>query len=63
MKILMLLENEYLNDSRVIKEVQTLNNAGHDVIVATSTISDLPSVEKNENCIILRRRISQLILK
>ena len=63
MKILMLLENEYLNDSRVIKEVQTLNNAGHDVIVATSTTSDLPSVEKNENCIILRRRISQLILK
>jgi glycosyltransferase involved in cell wall biosynthesis len=63
MKILMLLENEYLKDSRVIKEVQTLNNAGHDVIIATSTTSDLPSVEKSENCIILRRRIPQLILK
>ena len=63
MKILMLLEHEFLKDSRVVKEVQTLNYAGHDVIIATSTTSDLPAIEKRENCIIYRKKIPRLIFK
>lgn len=59
----MLLENEYLKDLRVIKEVQTLSKSGHHVTVATSTLSDLPSEETGENCLILRKRISQFVLK
>jgi glycosyltransferase involved in cell wall biosynthesis len=63
MKILMLLENEYRKDGRVEKEVRTLFKAGHEVIVAAINISDLPCLEKRDDCIVLRRDISKIIIK
>jgi glycosyltransferase involved in cell wall biosynthesis len=59
----MLLENEFLHDPRVEKEVKTLYNAGHQIIVAAITSSDLSSVEKLENCTVLRKYISKFTLK
>ena len=61
MKILMLLENEYLRDTRVEKEVQTLFKAGHEVIVAAITFSGLSNHENLGNCIVLRKSISKFI--
>lgn len=59
----MLLENEFLRDSRVEKEVQTLFKAGHEIIVAALTSSGLPYEERRENCIVLRKSISTFINK
>lgn len=59
----MLLENEFLRDSRVEKEVQSLFVAGHEIIVAAITSSGLTYLEKRENCIVLRKNISQFITK
>jgi hypothetical protein len=63
MDILMLLENDFLNDPRVEKEVETLHKANHKIIVATISVSDLPSEEIRENCLVLRKRISKFIKK
>ena len=63
MRILMLLENEFLRDSRVEKEVQTLFKAGHEIIVAALTSSGLPYEERRGNCIVLRKSISKFINK
>jgi glycosyltransferase involved in cell wall biosynthesis len=63
MRILMLLENEFLRDSRVEKEVETLFKSGHEIIIAAISKSDLPFKEKRENCIVFRKRISKFILK
>lgn len=63
MKILMLLENEYLNDPRVEKEVQTLFMSGNEIIVAAIAFSGLPEEEKRNNCIVFRRHISSFIHK
>jgi glycosyltransferase involved in cell wall biosynthesis len=63
MKILMLLENEFRRDSRVEKEVQTLFEAGHEIIVAAISHSGLPYEERRENCTVLRKTISKFILK
>jgi glycosyltransferase involved in cell wall biosynthesis len=63
MRILMLLENEFLRDSRVEKEVQTLFKAGHEIVVAALTFSDLPYEERRGNCIVLRKSISKFINK
>jgi len=63
MRILMLLENEYLRDSRVEKEVQSLFKAGNEIIVAAINQSDLPYEERRENCTVLRKTISRFILK
>jgi glycosyltransferase involved in cell wall biosynthesis len=63
MKILMLLENEFLRDTRVEKEVQTLFKAGHEIIVAALTFSGLPYEERRGNCIVLRKSISKFINK
>jgi len=59
----MLLENEFLRDSRVEKEVQTLYKAGHEIIVAALTFSGLPYEERRGNCIVLRKSISKFINK
>jgi len=63
MKILMLLENEFLRDPRVEKEVQSLFKAGHEVIVAAVTSSGLPYEERKSDCIVLRKNISKFIVK
>jgi len=59
----MLLENEFLRDSRVEKEVWSLFNAGHEIIVAAITTTGLPYYEKRENCTVLRKRIPGIITK
>jgi len=59
----MLLENEFLRDSRVEKEVQSLFNAGHEIIVAAITTTGLPYFEKRENCTVLRESISAIVKK
>jgi len=59
----MLLEHDFPGDVRVDKEVQSLFEAGHRIIVASSTSKDLPRVEKATNCTIYRKKISPFILK
>lgn len=59
----MLLENDFRHDPRVAKEVETLSKAGHKIIVAAITSSDLPGEEEMENCTVLRRHISNFMLK
>ena len=59
----MLLENEFLRDPRVEKEVETLHKAGHNIIVAAITPSDLSGKESLENCTVLRKHISKFTLK
>lgn len=59
----MLLENDFPGDVRVDKEVQSLYEAGHKVVVASSTSKDLTYVEKTINCTIYRKKISPFILK
>jgi glycosyltransferase involved in cell wall biosynthesis len=59
----MLLENDFLNDPRVEKEVVTLHKAKHKIIVAAISVSELPSEEIRENCLVLRKRISKFIKK
>lgn len=63
MNILMLLENDFLNDPRVEKEVETLHKAKHKIIVAAICVSDLPSEDIRENCLVLRKRIPKFIKK
>jgi glycosyltransferase involved in cell wall biosynthesis len=63
MKILMLLENEFRKDGRVEKEIHTLFQAGHEVIVAAINISGLPAEEKREECTVLRKNISKFTVK
>jgi glycosyltransferase involved in cell wall biosynthesis len=63
MRILMLLENEFRRDSRVEKEIQTLFNAGHEIIVAAINQTGLPYQERKENCTVFRKTISKFILK
>jgi len=59
----MLLENEFLRDSRVEKEVQTLFNAGHEIIVAAITTTGLPYLEKRQNCTVFRKSMSRFVNK
>jgi len=59
----MLLENEFRNDGRVEKEVQTLFNAGHELIVAAINSSGLASEEERANCLVIRKDISRFITK
>lgn len=59
----MLLENEFLRDSRVEKEVNTLFKAGHEITVAAITFTGLPFEERRRNCIVFRKKISKFIIK
>jgi len=63
MVILMLLEHNFPGDVRVDKEVQSLFEAGHKVIVASTTIGNMPEVERTGNCTIYRKKISPFINK
>lgn len=63
MNILMLLEHDFPGDVRVDKEVQSLHIAGHNVIVASSTSSLKPPIEKLDNCFVYRKKISPFIKK
>lgn len=59
----MLLEHQFPGDVRVDKEVQSLFEAGHKVIVASITMGNLPKIEQASNCIIYRKKISPFINK
>lgn len=59
----MLLENEFLRDSRVEKEVHTLFKAGHEIIVAAISRSGLPLEERRNDCFVIRKNIPEFILK
>ena len=59
----MLLENDFLRDSRVEKEVHTLFKAGHEIIVAAISRSGLPLEERRNDCLVIRKNIPELILK
>ena len=65
MTILMLLENDYLRDFRVNKEVQTLYEAGHKIVVAAITTprSDFEYREVTTNCTVYRKPMSVFINK
>jgi len=63
MVILMLLEHTFPGDVRVDKEVQSLFEAGHRVIVASTTMGSMPEVEQAGNCTIYRKQISPFINK
>ncbi len=63
MKILMLLENDYDKDERVKREVQTLFEAGFEIVVAAIVLSNTIPPEKRENCILYKKQISKFIYK
>lgn len=63
MVILMLLEHNFPGDVRVDKEVQSLFEAGHKVVVASTTMGNMPKVELMANCTIYRKKISPFINK
>lgn len=63
MVVLMLLEHNFPGDVRVDKEVQSLFEAGHRVIVASTTQGNMLGVEETDNCIIYRKKISPFINK
>jgi len=63
MKILMLLEHEFPGDNRVEKEVQSLYQAGHDIVVASTSMSYSNSTINTNNCKIYRRHIPKFYWK
>ncbi|HUW93229.1 MAG TPA: glycosyltransferase family 4 protein [Bacteroidales bacterium] len=63
MTILMLLENDYLSDFRVQKEVYSLHEAGHKLIVAAVTAEDAPYKVEREDCILFRKKMPSIIRK
>ncbi len=63
MNILMLLENDYLSDFRVQKEVQSLREAGHRLTVAAVTSGEASYRTEREDCLLFRKKIPAFIRK
>lgn len=63
MNILMLLENDYLSDFRVQKEVQSLRESGHRLTVAAVTTADAPYRTEREDCLLFRKKMPSIIRK
>lgn len=63
MNILMLLENDYLSDFRVQKEVRSLREAGHQLTVAAVTSGEVPYITERDDCLLFRKKMSSLIRK
>lgn len=59
----MLLTSEFPEDVRVEKEMDALNNAGHEVHLACYTQKERPKYEKCPNYIVHRKLISSFIYK
>ena len=53
-KVCMIVGNPFVNDSRVLKEAQSLTKAGYQVIVYATRKNDLPAVEKKDGFVIKR---------
>jgi glycosyltransferase involved in cell wall biosynthesis len=63
MRILMLLENDFADDIRVAKEIYSLHNAGHSIVLAAVTFSGKDSSEQRDDCTVYRRAVSGFIHK
>lgn len=63
MNILMLLENDYLSDFRVQKEVQSLREAGHTLTVAAVTSGETSYKTQREDCLLFRKKMPSFIRK
>lgn len=63
MKILMVLEHEYPEDERVLKEIKTLQNSGHTVTLACATKENRSLYELTDSVEIIRKPISKFIAK
>jgi len=63
MNILMLLENDYLSDFRVQKEVQSLREAGHRLTVAAVTSGEVPYRTERVDCLLFRKKMPSVIRK
>jgi len=63
MNILMLLENDYLSDFRVQKEVHSLREAGHTLTVAAVTSGEAPYRTEREECLLFRKTMPSFIRK
>lgn len=63
MRTLMLLEHHYPPDIRVEKEIISLIEAGHQVVLACCTQSGKDGVKSDDGLIIYRKRISPFIYK
>lgn len=63
MNILMLLENDYLSDFRVQKEVRSLREAGHQLTVAAVTSGEAPYKTERDDCLLFRKKMPSLIRK
>lgn len=63
MKVLMVLDHEFLPDIRVENEIQALRSAGNEVHIACLTFINRPSFEIIENCKVHRKHISKLFHK
>ena len=63
MTVLMLLENDYATDFRVQKEVMSLHELNHNVIVAAISRTEAPYRDESEKLIVFRKRIPSLIWK
>ncbi|HSO78426.1 MAG TPA: glycosyltransferase family 4 protein [Bacteroidales bacterium] len=63
MNILMLLENDYLSDFRVQKEVRSLREAGHKLTVAAVTSGEAPYITERDECLLFTKKIPSFIRK
>ena len=53
-KVCMIVGNPFVNDSRVLKEAQSLTKAGYQVTVYATRKNDLPAVEKKDGFVVKR---------
>ncbi len=63
MRILMILENTFPPDVRVEKEIKSLNNAGHEIVLACSSPVSMNEVEDWNGATIIRKRMPLFIYK
>ncbi|MCK5051889.1 MAG: glycosyltransferase family 4 protein [Candidatus Cloacimonetes bacterium] len=63
MRILMILENTFPTDVRVEKEIRSLINAGHEIVLACSSPASNDEVKDWNNATIIRKRMPRFIYK
>ncbi len=63
MKILMVLEGDFFQDNRVVKEVKSLTEAGHTVDIVCADLHQKKTFEDHQNYRVFRLSISKLMYK
>jgi len=63
MRILMILENAFPPDVRVEKEIKSLINAGHEIVLVCSSPASKDEVKDWNDATIIRKRMSRFIYK